>query len=703
MILIDIKKKHEIVLWGVFLLATVAFGQLAFAEEKPQAKVKPPLLSKQKVSATKKIEETVPSKSIPKAIDADLDLVSDVDLQKVMEQALQKTMADEAKGYYATTQAITVNAVDDTLIFELDYEQPPDSKEPLRYQMVLKKDKMLAEIDFQSTLIAQSENKVLEGDKKLVDLITLIPNESMSTQLGQGAKIFFVKKIQFNLMMPVRWKSSQKAGKIKIEIKPYRADDEDLEKDKIQKDLLFQAPAPVSVEQILGQSYANERQYERVVANGGEVALLDVLEARPVSTAKLPAMTSYHQGISEEAVRQDMLARYPQFGSLPYWKEHLSGVFTNTSQFLKRSRNQSFFGETQPGFAVLFDRKGAADVQLGYSYQREMPFFYGRLHRISRLAPMDGLVSHDIAGGVVFHPHRRWVYSIQNKLSINRSENLGSPKKFGDRLTSYNYEAGHSLQYNLARGYVQLGSGVRWQTEEVGVDEDVKGYLSAIWFRPLTKKLASRIEYNHTYNFLHDPKPVLNLHVHTMRFGVDYQPLENVTLSPSVRWEIVDRQPYAGLVGGLNYEHKLSSRDSITASYSTDIVHSTSQNFGSESLSNNRITVSPSDKIIRHQTISLAYSHLFSKKLGVVFLGTYGNESDLRVEHSNKYNEYQLSAALNRQFGKDWNLELKYLFTYLDGYQVSLDELGGIARKSDSGNTSQILSLRMLRYFGRAN
>ncbi len=625
---------------------------------------------------------------------------SQVDVNKAMEQTLQETMIKEIKAYYPIIRGISFESKEDLLVMKIDYDQSSET-DLLNIQTNLIKGKMIAAITFKSALLQKKEDVKVEGDHELIEAVTLTPNLGLSSKLGNDEKLFFVNQVQFQLLKPVRWKVTQVPGTLKIEFKPYLAGEEEEEK-KQKEDLVFQAPPPQNTQQILGESYTREREYESNVVSGGEPTLIESLEGGERAASQLfgrGIVTDYSKGLSEEAVRVDMKSRYPTFGSLDYWKKNISGVISNTARFMKKQRKQSFFPVDDPGLAVVFDRKGPAHVRLGYNVQRELPFFYGTLHRTKRLAPMDGFMRHDIKGGVVFKSQSPWIYSIQNNYSVGTSENLSQPSKFGDRLSAYQYAAGHGLRYNFKRGYAQLGSGLLWRTEERGINEDVKGYISTLWVRPWTKKITTRLEYDYTRTFLHDPRPILDVNVHKMYFGLDYKPNKNVTLTPNLGWSFYDGESFAGFVGGFKYRHKINSRDSVTINYSTDFIRSQSLNFASESLATTRGTFGPSDALVRYQTISADFNHQLTKRINFNFTASYRRERQFEIKDSDRLDEYRVSAGLSRQISKEWALQLRYSLIYLNAYRISEDTLGNKVKR-DAGNTEHSVDLRVLRYFG---
>ena len=624
-------------------------------------------------------------------------LTSQFDTDKVMEQALQETITKELKTYYPIIHSIGFESNEDLLVIEVSYDQSSAS-DVLNIQSDLIKGAMRAEINFKSPLLQKKDDVKIEGDHQFIEVVNLTPNLSLSSKLGTDAKLFFVKQMQFQLLRPVRWKIKQTPGFLRIEIRPYLAGDEEPIK-KPEEDLLFQAPALETTAPILGESYSRELQYERTVVSGGEPTLLENLEAGGSVKDVRQKITDYQYGLSEDAVKEDMKSRYPTFGSLDYWKKHLNGLISNTAQFSKQQRKKSFYAVDTPGIAVAFNRKGVADTRLAYSVQRELPFFYGTLHREKRLAPMDGFMSHNFQGGIVLKTQSPWLYSIQNQWSIGTSENLGASEKFGDRLTTYQYVAGQGLRYSLKRGYVQFGSGLRWQTSEQGGSVGVNGYLSSLWVRPWTKKIATSLEHDYTHTFL--PRLALDVNVHKMYLGLDYKLSKNIKLSPRVGWAFYDGEAFAGLVGGFNYRHQLNPRDNLTISYSTDLIRTQGNNFGSESLSGTRSTYTSSGTMVRYQTISAELSHRLSKRMNFGLIGSYRREREVEVQDSDRLDEYRISARISRQIAKEWALELRYSLAYLNAYQLSEDAIGNII-KGDSGNTEQSLEMRMTRYFGDA-
>lgn len=622
--------------------------------------------------------------------------VSDMDAEKAMEKELRETMIKEAKAYYPMTHSFSLEAKDDVVVIELAYDQPSE-KDILVFRQNLVKDTLRAQIILSSPLLQKVSESKIEGDHQFIELITLTPNKVLSSKLGNDSQLFFVDQIQFQLLKPVRWKVTQIPGMLRIEFTPYLADAE--EEVKTEEDIVFQPPPPESTDQILGQSYAQDRQRERELVSDGEPTLLERLESNGASQLLGSEKTDYSRGLSEEAVRHEMKTKYPRFGTFEYWKKSLSGVISNTARFSKRERNQSFFPADTPGMALVFDRKGPAHVRLGYNVQREFPFFYGDLYRSSRLAPMDGFMRHDIQGGIVFVTQSPWTYSIQNRYSIGTSENLSQPEKFGDRLSTYQYDAAQGIRYSLKRGYLQFGSGVKWQTEERGLNEDVTGFLSESWVHRWSKKIETTLEHNYSNVFLHDPKPIRDRNVHKMYFGVKYSPNKNVSLTPGMGLSYYDRESFIGVRTALEYKHRFNPRDRLTVTYSSDLSSVQTVNFGSESLTGTRTTFNSGSGLIRYQNLAAVFQHQMTKRMNLTLGANYRNEKQANVKHSDKFDQYRISAALSRQISKQWALELKYTFIYLDAYKLISDGSGGFT-KNDSGNTNHAADFRLIRYFG---
>ncbi len=347
--------------------------------------------------------------------------------------------------------------------------------------------------------------------------------------------------------------------------------------------------------------------------------------------------------------------------------------------------------------ALIYDRKGPAHIRLGYNIQKQYPFF---AQKQEGLAPADGLLRQDIQGGVFFTNSSPWIFSFQNKLGIATSENLSAPAKFGDRLTQYRYEAGHAIRYNFKRGFLQAGAGVKLETEERAIrDRDIESYLSLLWFRPLSKKLAVRAEYNYEHEFFREGSPAIDMNVHRIRTGLEYKPTKNSLLKPSFGAAFYDGEAFMGLIGGLQYSHKLSPRGQMTLSYDTDFIRSEAPAFAFTSFNSARVTSGLNGDLIRFQTVRAAYERKLSKKMNWLIEGVYRRESALEIEPKDKFAEYRLSTALRRNASKKWVIELRYVLTYLDAYQMSKNSAGGTT-KLDEGNTRHEALIRMFRYFG---
>lgn len=634
---------------------------------------------------------------------------SDADIQKEMEKSLQETMIKEAKAYYPMVSGMSVESQDGVVVVQVDYDQPSD-KDALVFRSNLIKDSLQAEIIFTSALLQKNAERKMEGDQQFVESMVFVTNTTLSGKLGNDSPLFFVNKIMFQLRKPVRWKVTQSPGSLRIEFRPYLAEIKDEKKSEDEKenkpaDLVFQAkPLSQGTDQALGQSYANQRQYEKEVISGGEATLLEsVSEALP-SSSTVGQSTNYSRGFSEDGIRIDMRQRYPEFGTLEYWKKHLSGAISNTTRFMKRKRDEHVMMSDAPGFAIVYDRQGPAHLRLGYNFQREFPFFYGKQ---GGLSPMDGFIRQDIQGGVVFNTQTPWTYSLQNQLSLGTSENLNASSKLGDRLTTYQYELGQAVRYKLNRGYLQMGSGLRWYAEEQGsnqgrdldVNKDLTTYLAPSWVRPLNSRVIARVEYNYSHTFVHDPKPTPDQNVHQMRVGLDYKLNKNITLTPSMGWTFYDGDSVLGFIGGVKYRHKLGARDQVTFSYDTDFTKGQFFKFGEQSLTNTSNSFSLAGALIRYHIVSAAFEHKLSSKLSFLANARYRRERLLETSGGDKFDEYQLSAGTRLKISNDWAIELKYAFRYLDASRLQKNTVGEIHRR-DAGNTDHSIYLKATRFFG---
>lgn len=629
-------------------------------------------------------------------------VVDSTGLDKAMDQALRESMITQARAYYPMIREMSSESGDTRMMFEIIYDAASE-KDMIALTHQVNKEQMTAQVQVLSPLLQKIEDMKMEGDARFVEAIQFSANSSLTAAMvGPDAKIVFVEKMEFKLLRPVQMSVKQLPGLIRIEFRFYSPEAAEPESSAfsaaVDRDILFQAPsAPQTTAQVFGQSFQNERDYEREVNFGGEVTLLDQLESAPL--ASRPRVNSDVRGASYEAVREDNQFRYPRFGSIEYWKKHLSGVVKNTTKLLKQRRGQQGLVIEEPEMAVVYDRPGPAHIRLGYNFQRQYPFFYQRL---GRLAPADGIVRQDIQGGVVFTSQSPWIFSFQNKLSIFSHENLSASSKFGDRLHQYRYEAGHATRYNLKRGFLQVGVGMKFETQEVEVrNRDIESYLSLLWYRPFSKKLAGQAEYNQTHRFIREGEPQIDMNVHRLKLGLDYKLRNNIVLKPSLGLAFYDGEAFYGVIGGLHYIHRLSRRDKVTLSYDTDFVRDEVSTFGQESLNTRRISAESFGDLIRYQVIRAIYERRLSKKLTLQIGGSYRRESELAVKLKDKYGEYRFFAALNRRLSKQLDLELRYTLSYFDAYKVSENALGGVT-KSDRGNTSHDALFRVFYRFGQS-
>jgi len=629
-------------------------------------------------------------------------VVDSAGIDKAMEEALRETMIVQAKSYYPMISSMSLESRDSSVLFEITYDAASE-KDLISIKHEVNKEQMTAQIQILSPLLQKTEDLSMGGDLHLVESIQLAVNAGLTSTLGLDAKIAFIQRISMKLIRPVQFNVKQYPGLIRIELRPYQAgpDEDKPELTETERDILFQPSEPpplLTTSQVFGQSFQQERDYENEVNFGGERTLIDQLESRPGIISRY-SYTDYSRGASSDAVKQDMEYRYPAFGSLDYWKKHLSGVFVNTTKLLKQRRGQHVFMNTEPSFAVIYDRKGPAHIRLGYNFQREFPFFYQKL---GRLAPADGAIRHDIRGGIVYTTQSPWTFSFQNRLGIFSSENLSESSKFGDRLTQYRYEAGQAVRYNLKRGFLQLGGGVKLETQEVAIRErSIEGYLSLLGFRQLSKKWAARAEYNYEHKFFPEGTVVVDMNVHRLRTGLEYKPSKNSLLKPSLGLAFYDGEAFYGLIGGMQYSHQLSRRDKIQLSYNTDFIRDEVSSFGRASLNNRRLSTEQTGRMIRYHIVRAAYQRKLSKKLNFILEGSYRKEDQLEVELKDKHGEYRFSAALRRSAPKKWVIELRYILSYLDAYRISTNA-AGVTNKLDQGNTNHQAYIRLYRYFGDA-
>jgi len=623
-------------------------------------------------------------------------------IDKAMEEALRETMIVQAKSYYPMIRSMSLESSDSSVLFEIAYDAASE-KDLVSIKHEVNKEQMTVQIQILSPLLQKTEDLSMGGDAQLIESIQLAVNAGLTSTLGLDAKIAFIQRINMKLIRPVQLHVKQYPGLIRVELRPYQAgaEEDKKESDEIERDVLFQPSEPpplLTTNQVFGQSFQQERDYENEVNFGGERTLIDQLESRPGLISRY-SYTDYSRGASSEAVKQDSDYRYPAFGSLDYWKKHLSGVFVNTTKLLKQRRGQHFFMNEEPAFAVVYDRKGPAHIRLGYNFQRQFPFFYQKL---GRLAPADGAIRHDIRGGIVYTTQSPWTFSFQNRLGIFSSENLGASSKFGDRLNQYRYEAGQAVRYNLKRGFVQLGSGVKIEAQEIFIrDRNIEGYLSLLWFRQLSQKWAARSEYNYEHKFFREEIPAIDMNVHRIRMGLEYKPSKNGLFKPNLGLAFYDGEAFSGLIGGLEYSHQLGRRDRVRFSYDTDFIRDEVSPFGRASLNNRRLTTEQTGRMIRYHIVRAAYQRKLSKKLNFILEGSYRREDQLAVEPKDKYGEYRFSTALRRSAPKKWVIELRYILSYLDAYRVSTNA-SGVTNKLDQGNTNHQAYIRLYRYFGDA-
>lgn len=635
----------------------------------------------------------------PLAVEDESFLASASEIEKAMDQALQESMAAQAKAYYPMIREMSFEANDERAILEISYDAASEN-DLVSVKSEINKADMFAQIQILSPLLQKSESMEMQGDSMFIQGIQFLANPSLTGMIGKDTNLVFLQKIHFKLLRPVRLNVSRLPGLIRIELWSVQAEDAvEKKKTEAQQDIVFEPQMPQTTAEVLGQSFQNQREYEENINFGGEVTLLEGLNEELQSKTE-SSMTNYQLGVSADAVRADSLYRYPAFGSIDYWKKHLTGALQNTTRLLKRERNQHMILNETPQFAIKFDRKGPVRLNLGYNYQREFPFFYAKL---GRQAPIDGLMRQDIQGGAIFTTQSPWTFSVQNRLGIATSENLRASSKFGDRINDYRYEAGQSIRYKLKRGFVQLGAGMKFETQEIDIrDRDIESYLSLIWFRRLAKRLSGKIEYDYKHEFFQEGEPQIDMNVHRIRAGLQYQPNKSLSFKPDFGMAFFDGEAFMGIVGSMDSSYDLTRRDSILLSYKTDFIRSEETSFGSESLNRRRTTSEARGDLIRYHVISAAYDRQLSKRLQLTIKGALRSEVPIATEPKDRFLEYTLSLGLKRQISDRWTLDMRYALSYLSSYHWSFNGLGG-ATKLDEGNTTHEVSLRMQRYFGKAN